>query len=213
MELTGRPDGVRPFGFDSLLDYHKAKAAKAKGEYPLDTEACAALMREGVQYYHRYLARRSTSTGTTSSPATHHGISSSSPSSASTRRRQKDRVQFDQYRPYVTMMHARAVGLAALATEDHKAALEAIDEGIEAIRGFLREYDVESEAECMEVAFLLKWRKEVDGERPIGPAERLEQQLARAVALEEYEEAARIRDQLRRLGGEQVADRGSSRGA
>ncbi|HEY2159205.1 MAG TPA: hypothetical protein VGH33_26495, partial [Isosphaeraceae bacterium] len=24
MELAGRPDGVRPFGFDSLLDYHKA---------------------------------------------------------------------------------------------------------------------------------------------------------------------------------------------
>jgi tetratricopeptide (TPR) repeat protein len=212
MELTGRPDGVRPFGFDSLLDYHKAKAAKAKGDYPLDTEACAALMREGVQYYHRYLA---------SFHLDRYDIVASDTSRnlelfAFVREhaaRQKDRVQFDQYRPYVTMMHARAVGLAALAKDDHKAALEAIDEGIEAIRGFLREYDVESEAECMEVAFLLKWRKEVDGERPVGPAERLEQQLARAVALEEYEEAARIRDQLRRLGGEQVSDHGTSRGA
>jgi tetratricopeptide (TPR) repeat protein len=212
MELAGRPDGVRPFGFDSLLDYHKAKAAKAKGDYPLDTEACAALMREGVQYYHRYLA---------SFHLDRYDIVASDTARnlelfAFVREhaaRQKDRVQFDQYRPYVTMMHARAVGLAALAKDDHKTALEAIDEGIEAIRGFLREYDVENEAECMEVAFLLKWRREVDGERPVGPAERLEQQLARAVALEEYEEAARIRDQLRRLGGEQVADRGNSRGA
>jgi len=68
--------------------------------------------------------------------------------------RQRDRVQFDQYRPYVTMMHTRAVGLSALAKEDHKAAIEAIDEGIEGIRGFLREYEVENEAECMELAFL-----------------------------------------------------------
>ena len=42
---------------------------------------------------------------------------------------------------------------------------------------------------------------EVEGERPVGPVERLEQQLDLAVALEEYEEAARIRDQLRRLAG------------
>ena len=32
-----------------------------------------------------------------------------------------------------------------------------------------------------------------------GPLERLEQQLELAVALEDYEEAARIRDQIRRL--------------
>ena len=110
------------------------------------------------------------------------------------------------------MMHARASGLAALARDDHKAAIEAIDAGIEGIRGFLREYEVENEAECMELAFLLRWRKEVDGERPIGPLERLEQQLQRAVALEDYEEAGRIRDQIRRLNGEEVADRGTSLG-
>src|SRR5258708_2430483 len=57
MELDGRPDGVRPFGFDSLLDYQVARAAKSKGDsYTIDAEACAALMREGVQFYHRYIA-------------------------------------------------------------------------------------------------------------------------------------------------------------
>ena len=48
-------------------------------------------------------------------------------------------------------------------------------------------------------------RREVEDERPVGPVERLEQQLDLAVALEEYEEAARIRDQLQRLKGPQVA--------
>ena len=53
----------------------------------------------------------------------------------------------------------------------------------------------------MELGFLLRWRREVEAERPVGPVERLEQQLALAVALEEYEEAARLRDQLQRLKG------------
>jgi protein-arginine kinase activator protein McsA len=34
---------------------------------------------------------------------------------------------------------------------------------------------------------------------PVGPLERLEQQLELSVELENYEEAARIRDQIRRL--------------
>src|SRR5271169_5799993 len=58
MELSGRPDATRPFGFESLLDYHedRARETKAPDEYVLDTDACADLMREGTQYYNRYLA-------------------------------------------------------------------------------------------------------------------------------------------------------------
>lgn len=213
MELDGRPDGVRPFGFDSLLDYHKAKAAKAKGDsYGLDAEACAGLMREGLQYYHRYLASFHLQRFDLVARDTARNLELF----AFVREHaalKRDRVQFDRYRPYVTMMHARAVGLAALARDDHKAALGAIDEGVEGIRDFLREYEVENEAECMELASLLKWRKEVDRERPVGPVERLEQQLERAVALEDYEEAARVRDQIRRLNGGAVAESGPSRGA
>jgi hypothetical protein len=214
LEMDGRPDGLRPFGFDSLLDHHKAKASKTKGDsYVLDAEACGALMREGVQYYQRYLAsfhlqrfdlvaRDTTRNLELFAFVREHAA------------RQRDRVEFDRYRPYVTMMRARAMGLAALAKDDHQGAIEAIDAGVEGIREFLREYDrTESEAECMELAFLLRWRKEVDQERPVGPLERLEQQLARAVSLEDYEEAARLRDQIARLRGPEVADRGPTRNA
>ena len=75
-----------------------------------------------------------------------------------------------------------------------------IDGGIEKIRAFLHEYgQSEQEAEMFELGFLLRLRREVEEERPIGPVERLQQQLDLAVTLEEYEEAARIRDQLQRL--------------
>ena len=201
MNIAGRPDGVRPFGFETLLDYHKAKASKAKGKYSLDRDACAALMREGVQFYHRYLAsfhlqRYDLVARDTSRNLELFAFAREHAS------RERDWMQFDQYRPYVTMMKARALGLAALVGDDHHTAIEAIDEGIEGIRAFLSDYEqAEGSAECMELAFLLRWRKEVDDDRPVGPVERLGHQLDRAISLEDYEEAARIRDQIARLRG------------
>jgi hypothetical protein len=198
MELSGRPDGRRPHGAESLLD-HLEEQARDRESFELDPPACAELMREGLQYYHRYVAlfhlqrydlvARDTARNLRlfAFVVRHAG-------------RPGDKVQFDQYRPYVTMMHARALGLEALARDDHRTALKRIDEGIDRIREFLREYDqMDREAECPELGFLAAWRREVERGRPQGPVERLEQQLELAVAREHFEEAARIRDQLRRL--------------
>jgi UvrB/uvrC motif len=203
MELAGRPDGQRPHGFESLLDFHEAKARDAKDHdaYKLDTDSCAELMREGSQYYHRYLAafhlgrfdlvvRDTTRNLRLFAFAVKH---------ASDRR---DKVQFDQYRPYVTMMRARAIGAEAMERNDHVGALKAVDEGIEGIRRFLHEYDQdEDEIQCRELSKLLRLRNEIEQARPVGPLERLEQQLELAVTLEDYEEAARLRDQIARLRG------------
>src|SRR5216110_3732210 len=55
MELTGRPDGMRPHGCESLLSYHQLRAARAeaRGETcELTAEQCAELQQEGIQYYH-----------------------------------------------------------------------------------------------------------------------------------------------------------------
>lgn len=204
LEMSGRPDGQRPAGFESLLEAYEARA-QAGDEFSLDSSGCAALMREGVQYYHRYLAafhlqrydlvaRDTARNLRLFAFVVRHAA------------RQRDKYEFDRYRPYVLMMHTRAVAMQSLAQADHAAALAQIDEGVEAIRQFLREYDhAEQEAECIELGFLLRWRREVEGNRPRGPIERLEQQLKLAVALEDYEEAGRIRDQLQRLRGSEVA--------
>jgi hypothetical protein len=211
MELEGRPDGRRSGDFESLLDAMEARARDslaAGDDFTLDSESCASLMREGVQYYHRYLAsfhlqrhdlvvRDTERNLRLFAFVVRHAT------------RQRDKLQFDQYRPYVTMMHTRAQAAQVLARLDYAAALTLIDTGIERIRAFLAEYGrSENEAECFELGFLLRLRREVEDERPMGPVERLEQQLELAVRLEEYEEAARIRDQLQRLRDASVVDRG-----
>ena len=59
MEMNGRPDGQRPFGFESLLHYHQAKvqSAESRGSpYELSETELVALQQESVQYYHRYLS-------------------------------------------------------------------------------------------------------------------------------------------------------------
>jgi hypothetical protein len=199
MELDGRPDGARPFGRESLLDHHEAEAAAAPEAYRLDPDDCAGLMREGTQYYQRYLALFHLRRFDLVARDTERNLRLFRFVVAHARRK-RDAVQFDQYRPYVTMMNARARGMQALDREDVPGALAVIDGAIDAIRAFLREYDQDDqEAQCGELAFLLRWRREVEDLRTVGPVERLEQQLALAVSREQYEEAARLRDQIRRL--------------
>jgi hypothetical protein len=202
MEINGRPDGKRPEGFESLLDWQEFRAREANtanAPYSLNPEECAVLMHEGVQYYHRYrsafhlerfeLAARDTARNLRlfAFVARHAA-------------RQDDKLEFERLRPYVEMMHARALARQALLQGDHAEAITCIDEGIKAIRRFLSEYDQEEEeVNCPELRALIGWRREVDRDRPRRPLEKLEHQLELSVELENYEEAARIRDQIRAL--------------
>jgi hypothetical protein len=202
MEMNGRPDGQRPNGSESLLDWQEFNASEALAggsSFSLTSEVCALLMHEGVQYYHRYrsafhlkrfdLVARDTARNLRLFAFV-----------ARYAARQDDKLEFERYRPYVEMMHTRALASQALVEGKHKRALALIDEGVKAIRRFLLDYQQEEdEANCPELHALLSWRREVERERPRGPLEQLEHQLERSVETENYEEAARIRDQIRRL--------------
>ena len=158
-------------------------------------------MREGVQYYHRYLAAFHLQRYDLVARDTERNLRLFA-FVVQHATRQRDKIEFDQYRPYVTMMHARALARQALDRRRPSRGPRGIDEGIEgSASSSASTTRRSSEAECAELGFLLRWRREVEQDRPIGPVERLEQQLELAVALEDYEEAARLRDQLQRLRG------------
>src|SRR5438876_11207568 len=62
MNAHGRPDGKRPYGHPSLMDYYQARlrqyAQKHEGSeagFALKAEDCAKLQLEALQYHHRYI--------------------------------------------------------------------------------------------------------------------------------------------------------------
>jgi hypothetical protein len=215
MEMDGRPDGLRPEGCESWLDYYEHQQ-QARDEVHLDSapfllsEAdCIRLWREGMQYYHRYLSFWHLELYELCARDTARNLRLFSFVRAHVQD-DRQKLQFDQWRPYVLMMHTRAVGTPLLQQRLYDEGLRVIEAGIEGIREFLDEYNQSHRAEeCVELVSLERWRDEILSKeeraaaaRPKSTAEILRRQLDAAVAAEEFEEAARLRDQIRKLSGE-----------
>lgn len=205
MEISGRPDGKRPYGFDSLLEYQLAQKESADSgssqwsEWTLDSEACADLKQEAMQYYYRYLSLfhlgdyheviRDTSRNITVFDLIRDYAED-----------EADRLSLEQFRPYVLMMNARARACLALEDKRYDRAMEIIEDGIESIRDFFRDVEREDLAEsCREIQFLEEWRERIENNRPLTAADRIRRELSIAVASEDYERAAELRDQLRAI--------------
>ncbi|MHB8898147.1 MAG: UvrB/UvrC motif-containing protein [Thermoguttaceae bacterium] len=219
MEMSGRPDGQRPFGCESLLEYYHRQQEAYETAHPdsapfeLEQEACAQLWREGVQFYHRYLSFWILQRYDLCARDTQHNLDLFEFVRAHA---SEDHIKshFDQWRPYVTMMHTRAVATPMLEDNRLAAALHAIDEGIDRIRDFLEEYDLADKQEgCQELQNLERWREEIlagnDWEQESEPTARIEvlrRQLREAVQNEAFEEAASLRDEIRRLSEQGPAD-------
>src|SRR6202011_6421011 len=110
MELSGRPDGVRPYGCESLLEYHQRRATRVeeRGEtYELTPEQCAELQQEGIQYYHRYLSLFQINDFAGVVRDTQRNLDLFDFVDAHTER---DELSWtlQQFRPYVLMMNTRA---------------------------------------------------------------------------------------------------------
>jgi hypothetical protein len=210
MEFDGRPDGQTIEGCASWLDYFKRRQREHDERNPdgapflLESEDCQRLLREGVQYYHRYVSFWHLERYELCARDTSRNLRLFAFVRAHARHT-RDKLQFDQWRPYVTMMHARAVATPLLQLNDERAALGAIDAGIEAIREFLAEYDQSQNAEnCGELTYLVRWRDEIagqmsgpDDDRPASPLAKLHAELEQAVSEERFEDAARLRDTIR----------------
>lgn len=209
MELTGRPDGQRPYGADSVLDHHRERLAdhrRRRGTdagFSLTPDECAELRDESVMYYHRYL--------------TLYHLEEFEGVVADTSRNlecldflrayaaeEGDRVAFEQYRPYIIMMRARAQAALALKDESFDDALAALNEAIREIEVFFRAMErPELVQESVEIASLRRLAAEIRRRLPATPAEALKKELQHAVEAEEFERAAILRDQLRQLETEQ----------
>ena len=204
MEVSGRPDGRRPYGKESLLEYYLSSIEQYRTKYGteegfgLDSNDCAKLQCEAIQYYYRYLSLLSLEE--------YEGVERDTQRNLNVfdfvRKyavNEDDKWEFQQYRPYVIMMNTKAKGSIRLQKKDYKKALQNIEKGILEIECFFREYKKEDEIETSwEIAFLKNWAEDVQRTRPQSPKADLEEQLKHAVANQEFEKAAQIRDKIRK---------------
>lgn len=205
MEIFGRPDGQRPHGFESLLDYHRnrlerhtARTGDTEG-FELDEDACSDLRGEAMQYYYRYLSQFHLNDYEAVLRDTQRNIEAfdfvrDHAEEAS------DRFSMEQFRPYVLMMHTRARACIHLEEHGFDRALEIIDDGITEIEEYMhsngRDDMIDS---CRELQFLEEWRDRVRANRPVPIEEKLRQELRMAVETENYERAAELRDQIQAM--------------
>jgi len=205
LDASGRPDGQRPHGYESLLDYYEhqlRRYKKAHGSdegFELDEKACELLRAEAVMYYHRYLAEFVLEDFGAVERDTMRNVRLMD---FCTRyaEAESDRYALEQYRPYVIMMCARARGRGALRDNRPKLALSAIEKGIEDIQAFYNRFGQEKlVSKAGVIAILRAMAREIKATVPADPVEKLKRRLDHAVQQERYEDAAALRDRLRRI--------------
>lgn len=205
MEATGRPDGKRPHGKESYLHYYLAKLEQYRRRhgsdegFVLSEEDCMNLKNEAIQYYHRYVSLFHL--------GDYAGVARDTERNLKVLELVRDYAEdeelvwmFDQYRPYILMMNARARGEICLRRRDFDGALKIVEQTMRQIAQFYREYNAEEAGEhSPEIDFLEEWAEDIRDQRPMSVQEKLEEQLRQAVAEENYERAAILRDELLRL--------------
>lgn len=203
MEESGRPDGQRPNGCESLLEFHEKRIADHKQKnggtvqgFGLKPDECQLLREEAAMYYQRYLSlfvlgdfpavvRDTTRNLRVLDLCGKFALD------------EQDRLVLEQYRPYILMMRTRAD--ASIQVRDHKyhQALDTVRAGLGDIRGFFDKFGhPEAFDQCDEAKVLKRFAREIKKKLPIGQVERLQRKLKRAVAQEQYELAAKLRDQI-----------------
>lgn len=198
MELAGRPDGLRPHGRESLLQWQSERAIEAEANgspFTLSAEECGELQQEGIQYYHRYISLFQLGDYAAVIRDTQRNLDLLSFTSRYAQ--QEEMVwSFEQFRPYVMMMNTRARASMELERHDYGAAIRLIEEGRDRIRETL-DARQDSPAQSPEIDFLSQWLEELHSKRPLSRLEALEREMDKAIAAEAYERAAELRDKIR----------------
>jgi len=205
MEPTGRPDGQRPFGKESLLDYYEGKLNDYVLRHDTDkgftvgAQGCAELSEEGLQYYRRYLGNFFLKEYAAVIRDTERNIRLLD-FMRKYARHEADRDALEGYRPYTLMMNVQAKAHLALEEGDLDQALAEVNAGLQKVRSFFTDQGQhELLRKSTEVQTLTDLRDQLLSQKPRSRLEVLRERMHHAVEAEQYERAARLRDQIDEL--------------
>ena len=211
MELKGRPDGVRPKGCESWLDYYQRQLVRHKKKngtelgFQLTGEQCQHLREEAEMYYRRYLSLfvLGEFKGVVRDTARNIRVLNLCGQFAAD---EADRLVLEQYRPYITMMNTRAAASAKFKAKEYVEALEVVERGLKRIRRFFKRFgQPKAYRRSGEVKVLKRFARQIQRKIPVDPLQKLETELQAAVDAEAYEKAAVLRDQIEAMQRDRAA--------
>lgn len=206
-EWSGRPDGVEPHGYASLLDYHQAQRDRWEGQHPqapyrLSGQDCCELSQEAAKYYWRRVSFFELREYARAEDDALHNLCILDLCHECAEE-EDDRRMAETHRAFVLAHRFQARALTCLTRRDYDGALVEIRAGIGEIERFLQGVGRAAQIEeSPELGFLHQWETEVLSSRPLSRRDRLSADLQDAVAHEEFERAALLRDRLLQLGAE-----------
>ncbi len=198
LEMTGRPDGEKPGGYDTYLANMSALALDAEEPFKLNEEQCDEVDREFIQFYHRRICWLKLQRYDDAVRDANHTLAlmdfciDHAPD-------EQWMMSHEQYRPFVLFHRVQASALHALEHQDADAAISQINEGLTELQTLFEEHDMEEFFEENElVTRLTDFRESLRDEYQVGKT--LGEQLDEAVASEQYERAAQLRDEISKRG-------------
>jgi hypothetical protein len=203
-ELEGRPDGCRPHGEESALDYQLARreGARAKGgeqAFRLSRQDCAELFEEGVLYYYRYfhLFQIQDWPRTIRDTARNIVLFDFVQEHAE---RAEDREYLEPWRPYILRVNAVALAMLHIERNDYADALAVVRDAVQRIESLPERENSTFQFELQRsLTTLTEMTDQLKKNKPLSELELLERELCKAVKEEEYEYAAELRDRIERM--------------
>ncbi len=208
-EMEGRPDGMRPHGMESALQYYeqrleRAKAAGKDSEFELGPRECGELFNEGTLYYFRYVRLfqlkdwKRTIRDTSRNLRVFDLVKQYA-------RRPEDQEYLEKWRPYVIRVNSTAAIMLQLEKNNYDEGLRLNEEAVAAIEGLAGLEDETFEFEKnRSLEALRELGSQIRKNRPLSELEQLEHQLRRAIERQEFERAAQLRDRIRALKKQQI---------
>jgi hypothetical protein len=198
LETAGRPDGIRPKGHATYYEYlqERSRAAQKAGQpFVLDEEQSQEADQEFLQFYHRrvcWLALRQYANAVRDADHTltfMDLVKRHSPGDEYTQ-------AHEQYRGFVLFHRTQAASALAVEKDNPEQAIDELRDGLDRLRAFFVDFGLEEQMEeDPMVQHLRKIETTLREQYHIGAT--LHEQLEQAIAAEDYERAAQLRDALK----------------
>ena len=208
-ELEGRPDGEKPEGRECYLDIYLEQLEEFKKSqgtdegFTISHEDFLRLQNEGIIYYYRYLVLFQMGDFERTARDTDHNLTICELTERYVET-EKDKKELLQYKPYILRINAISKAMISLNKQLKTAAAQILESAIELIQNMPNIESPAFQFEKLRSLHSLKATLKQIMDKKISNLDKLRSELAKAVEVENYEEAAELRDKIREMESQET---------